>query len=503
MAYRPGVIGSGGYQRMRIGEATRLAMAADAPQRAALKASASSKSVTDLDAETKQLLASIRGTGTAPRGKLAKTDSSIKTEEMEPDSARKPKKKKGKKVKKAGGAREAFVRTKTPPAIPWQTAQPAAAQYGARATVEMADDESTPRSLGSGSRSDGADSDDGAGGRLFEPLSNLTEPERARLRAEEDALRELDFGAEEARVRDDADQFVPRPRMSRAELEREADRLHAAEAKKVERRKLEGDGAGAPRAARKAAYAQQEAAVAIQSAFRGKAGRDRAKQFRIEMEKAYERAARSGQVQQEVIDPVTGDVYIVNTESRTYGRTGAVSKLPHIGGRPASEKGRRVRGGPAPRTKPDRRFIGDKQVHDDSALASLERSVQFVESSGGGSGAIDAVDAGSLVPGFRMAQPGGFGKPGSLSGTAGGFSGHPMASPVVRPPSSHTNEFLPRISTTGAGMSDAGYGKQAILDSPLPDAVESARSDVMDPLEAPAVPTTAASLRATVQQALK
>ena len=84
MAYRPGVIGSGGYQRMKIGEATRLAMGSETPSaaanRAKLGATGSAKDLTsDLEAETKQLLAAIRGTGSLSKAKLSKTDSSIKT----------------------------------------------------------------------------------------------------------------------------------------------------------------------------------------------------------------------------------------------------------------------------------------------------------------------------------------------------------------------------------------------------------------------------------------
>ena len=179
---------------MRIGEATRIAMREDAPVgKPVTKPGSLAKSATaDLEAETRQLLAAIRGGGSLGRAKLSKTDSSIKTEDLEPSSARRRGKKKGKKGVKA--PIEAFVRTKTPPTIHWVT--PGAvrgAHPPVRSTVELADDESTPRSLGS----DRDSVDSGPG----EPLSRLTEADRARLREEEEALRELDFGAEEVGAR--------------------------------------------------------------------------------------------------------------------------------------------------------------------------------------------------------------------------------------------------------------------------------------------------------------
>lgn len=474
MARRPGVIGGGGYQHMKIGEATRLAMQADAPARPTASKTPVARSVTaDLEAETRQLLAAIRGGGTSSKSKFMRTDSSVKTEELDPGATRRPKKKKGKKAKPV---REAFVRTKTPPAVGFGISNGGRPTQYARATVELPDDDSTPRSAGSDASLESSDED------ALGPV--LTEPARARLRAEEEAIRELDFVAEESRVRDDADQFVPRPSMTRDELDREAARLRAAESRKLERRKIEGD-VGGSRALRKRAYAEQEAAVKIQAAMRAKAARERVRKFRIEMEKAMERAWRSGQIQQEVVDPGTGDVYILNTETRTYVRTGAVSKLPALGTRPASEKAKRVRGGPAPKLEAP----GRRTAADDSALAELERSVQFDASEGSAADVRADIDHSSIIPGFRMARPGGV----STSMTA------PRHAAAAAPPSPPPAErVLPRIAVaTPAAGSDA-YPR---LDSPA-DTMSTARSAV-DPLEVPQVGTTAASLRTTVQQALK
>jgi hypothetical protein len=500
MARRPGVIGSGGFTSMRIGEATRLAMQSDVPGRAGGRTAASSKSITaDLEEETKQLLAAIRGGGGASsKAKFSRTDSSIKTEELEPDSARRRKKKGG---KKKPAPVEAFVRTKTPPVIEWHHAPPRQSAQNVRMTVEMADDESTPRSMGSdvGSLPD-SDVEASVG-------PTLTEPRRAVLRAEEYAIKDLDFDAEEARVRDDADQFVPKPAMTKAELEREAARLRAAESKKQERRRVEAEGTGS-RSVRKRAYAEQEAAIRIQAALRGKAGRDRAKKFKEEMEKAYERAVRSGQVMQEVVDPASGDVYIVNTEARTYVRTGAVARLPHLAPRPSTERGKHVRGGPAPRSEPERRRLGDKQVHlpsteADSALMGLERSVAFAASVDSG-----GFETPSVIPGFKMAAPSsvtsGFAKQHHLPA-----SSMPPMSPM-RPPSQsggfstqqssskQQQDFLPRIPAS------SGLGESGGLDSPRDTlSIKDDDEKAIDPLDIPQVATTATSLRTTVQAALK
>lgn len=481
MARRPGVLGSGGYSTMKIGEATRLAMATDAPPGRPTPKPAPS-GIADLEQQTNALLAAIRGPGSM-KAKLSRTDSSIKTEEMEMGDTRKVKKKRSKKGKSVGPPREAFVRVKTPPSTqPGPGFIARTGQY-ARATVELPDDDSTPRSLGSEDDRSLPDSDREG------PAPTLTEPQRARLAAEEEAIRDLDFRAEEARVRDDADQFVPTPGMTRDELDREAARLRAAEAKKMERRRLESDGTGT-RAARKRAYAEQEAATKIQSVMRGRADRERARKFKIEMEKAYERAWRSGQINQEVIDPTTGDVYILNTDARTYVRTGAVSKLPSLSQqRPPSEKGKRVRGGPAPRLeqgKPQRGTAAASASLDDpsgsDALAELERSVNFADA-----GSIvddeEAVDHSSLIPGFRMARPGG----------VSAAVGRPQAATVP------ATTQLPRIVVPAGGQHTADA---PTLDSPA-DTMSTARSAVVDVSEPPAVGTTAASLRTTVQNALK
>ena len=229
----------------------------------------------------------------------------------------------------------------------------------------------------------------------------------------------------------------------------------------------------------------------------------------MEMDKAFERAALTGQVQQEVIDPITGDVIVVNTETGTYVRTGATAKLPLLGRRgvhSADKRSRVVRGGPAPRAEPgfdhggvDKRGGGGGGGAPGGAnvLGEYDRkkelSVQFNDFYEGSDD--EPAVKGGPVKADRRFPP-----------TTGGDG----FSPAAGPPSGGA-DFLPRIDRAaapvsplqfpGGGMGMAGdMSALDRLDSPV-DTMSTARSE--KELEMPVVATTAATLRSTVQNALK